>query len=156
MPLPKIASKTVGQVTELTLIAKLKPGVGPAYRQALAAAQKNPSALLGQLATIHFARWVLFDNDTRLMFSSNFDGELIAYLRDFSVKMPAQMDGAFGACEGYPEKGCKDFEAFTQFVYDRQVETNVFYAAYGDLTVKTILKAGRMKKLADDFVKELQ
>ena len=81
-------SKTIGQVTELTLIANLKPGAAPKYKEALAAAQANPNPFLAKIGTIHFARWVLFDNDTRLLFCSNFDGTLEGYLRDFSVQMP--------------------------------------------------------------------
>jgi hypothetical protein len=148
-------SKTIGQVTELTLVADLKPGTGPTLKAALAAAQLNPSPMLAKLATIHFARWVLFDRDTRLIFTSNFDGRLEDYLRDFSVQMPDDMDRAFGACVGYPEKGCRDFEAFQRFVDEHQVPTSLFYAAYGDLTVKTIYKAVRLKKLAEETVKLL-
>lgn len=148
-------SKTIGQVTELTLVANLKAGAGPAFRAALDQAQKSPSPILSKLATIHFARWVLLDNDTRLLFTSNFDGSLENYLRDFSVQMPDDMDRAFGACEGYPAKGCRDFEAFKQFVADHQVETNLFYAAYPTLSVKAILKAANLRQLANDFVKLL-
>jgi hypothetical protein len=148
-------SKTIGQVTELTLIATLKAGVAPQYKAALAAAQESPSPIFSKIATIHFARWVLFDNDTRLIFCSNFDGTLEGYLRDFSVQMPDQMDGVFGVCEGYPANGCKDFEAFQQFVSDHQVPTNLFYAAYPDVSVKNVTRAVAMKKLTDAYVRSL-
>jgi hypothetical protein len=142
-------------VTELTLIATLKPGVAAKYKEALAASQASPSPIFSKISTIHFARWVLFDNDTRLIFCSNFDGRLEDYLRDFSVQMPDQMDGAFGVCEGYPAKGCRDFEAFQQFVSDRQVPTNLFYAAYPEVSVKNVQRAVAMKKLTDAYVRQL-
>lgn len=152
----RVISKTIGQVTELTLIAKLKPGTAPAFKEILAKAQASPNgALFKKLPTIHFARWVIFDNDTRLLFTSNFDGSWEAYIRDFSVEAPDAMDAVFKACEGYPEKGSRDFEAFKQFVRDHQVPTNLFYAAYPDASVKAVLKALAVKKLTDDFVEKL-
>ncbi len=151
-----VLSKTIGQVTELTLIAKLKPGRAPAYKALLAKAQASPNpALFKKLPTIHFARWVVFDNDTRLLFTSNFDGSWEAYLRDFSLDAPDEMDAVFNACEGYPEKGCRDFEAFKQFARDNQVPTNLFYSAYPHASVKAVLRALEVKKLTDDFVDQL-
>lgn len=155
MPEPVI-SKTIGQVTELTLIANLKPDKVAAYKAILARAQASPNgALFKKIPTIHFARWVVFDNDTRLLFTSNFDGSWEAYIRDFSVQAPDEMDAVFNACEGYPEKGSRDFPAFMQFVRDHQVPTNLFYAAYPDASVKAVLKALEVKKLTDDFVDQL-
>lgn len=155
MPEPVI-SKTIGQVTELTLIANLTPDKVPAYKAILARAQASPNgALFKKIPTIHFARWVVFDNDTRLLFTSNFDGSWEAYIRDFSVQAPDEMDAVFNACEGYPEKGSRDFPAFMQFVRDHQVPTNLFYAAYPDASVKAVLKALAVKKLTDDFVDQL-
>ena len=151
-----VKSKTIGQVTELTLIANLKPGTAATYKEVLARAQASPNGeLFKRLPTIHFARWVLFDNDTRLLFTSNFDGSWEAYIRDFSIEAPDAMDGVFQWCEGYPEKGCRDFDAFKQFIVDHQVFTNLFYAAYPNASVKAVLKALEVKKLTDDFVEQL-
>jgi hypothetical protein len=36
------------------------------------------------VATIHEARFVLFDDDTRLAFITSFDGTWDAYMEDFS------------------------------------------------------------------------
>jgi hypothetical protein len=149
-------SKTIGQVTELTLIAPLKPGTAPAYKALLAKAQASPNtALFKKLPTIHFARWVVFDNDTRLLFTSNFDGTWEAYLRDFSVDAPDEMDAVFNVCEDYPERGCRDFEAFMAFARKYQIPTNLFYAAYPHASVKAVLKALEVKKLTDEFVDKL-
>ena len=83
MPAPTI-SKTIGQVTELTVIAPLKPGAAASLRQVLGALQVSPDSPIKQISTIHFARWVVIDNDQRLLFTSNFDGSWETYLRDFS------------------------------------------------------------------------
>jgi hypothetical protein len=148
-------SKTVGQVTELTVIAPLKPGSAPILRQVLNALQTTPESPVKQIGTIHFARWVIIDNDTRLLFTSNFDGSWEGYLRDFSQKTPDGMDRIFGHCDGYPAGGCRDFEAFKDYVRKYQVTTDLFYAAYPESSVKAITEALRVKKLTDEFLRQL-
>jgi hypothetical protein len=148
-------SKTVGVVTELTVIAPLKQGGAARLRQVLASLQTNPESPIKQIDTIHFARWVIIDNDTRLLFTSNFDGSLEAYLRDFSIKTPQGMDAIFGNCEGYPAGGCQDFEAFKKYVRDHQVVTDLFYAAYPESTVKAVKRALEVKALADQLMAKL-
>jgi hypothetical protein len=148
-------SKTVGQVTELTVIAPLKPGAAVTLRQVLAALQTSPDSPIKQINSIHFARWVIFDDDQRMLFTSNFDGSWENYLRDFSVKTPEGMDRIFGHCEGYPEGGCRDFEAFKAYVRKYQVPTDLFYAAYPQHSVKAVLEALRVKTLTDEFLRKL-
>jgi hypothetical protein len=150
-----VTSKTIGQVTELTFIAPLKPGGAAALRQVLGALQITPQSPLEKIGTVHFARWVIFDDDTRLLFTSNFDGSWEAYLRDFSQKTPDGMDKIFGQCEGYPAAGCRDFDAFAAYVRKYQVQTDLFYAAYPDVSVKGVLEAVRVKKLTDEFLRKL-
>ncbi|MEY2880598.1 MAG: hypothetical protein RLZZ15_2978 [Verrucomicrobiota bacterium] len=157
MPKPRVISKTIGQVTELTLIAKLKRGSAPKFKKILAQAQEVPNgALFAKLPSIHFARWVIFDNDTRLLFTSNFDGSFFTYIHDFSVEAPDAMDRVFNCCVGYPKKGCRDFDAFKRFILDHQVPTNLFYPAYPEASVVAVRKALVVKKLTDNFVKALE
>ncbi|MGQ0594017.1 MAG: hypothetical protein ACT4QB_15645 [Gammaproteobacteria bacterium] len=148
-------SKTIGVVTELTVIAPLKEGGAARLRQVLANLQTNAGGPLKKIDTIHFARWVIFDNDTRMLFTSNFDGSLGAYLRDFCVETPEGMDSIFGNCEGYPPGGCADFEAFTAYVRKHQVPTDLFYPAYPESTVKAVKKALEVKALADQLLEKL-
>jgi hypothetical protein len=140
-------SKTIGQVTELTVIAPL--------RQVLNGLQVTPESPIKQIGTIHFARWVIIDNDSRLLFTSNFDGSWENYLRDFSQKTPEGMDRIFGHCDGYPDGGCRDFEAFKDYVAKYQVTTDLFYAAYPETSVKGVIEALRVKKLTDEFLRQL-
>jgi hypothetical protein len=148
-------SKTIGQVTELTVIAPLKPGAAVSLRQVLNALQVSPDSPIKKINTIHFARWVIIDNDTRLLFTSNFDGDWVDYLRDFSQITPTGMDKIFGHCDGYPEGGCADFEAFRKYVRKYQVRTDLFYAAYPESSVKAVLAALDVRKLVNDFVRRL-
>ena len=148
-------SKTVGQVSELTVIAPLKPGSAGKLRQVLSALQTTPDSPVKKIGTIHFARWVIFDDDKRLLFTSNFDGDWVDYLRDFSQITPDGMDRIFGHCDGYPEGGCRDFEAFRAYVRKFQVPTDLFYAAYPESSVKAVTQALEVKALTDEFVRKL-
>lgn len=148
-------SKTIGQVTELTCICPLKPGAATSLRKVLGSLQINPDSPIKQINTIHFARWVIFDDDKRMLFTSNFDGSWEAYLRDFSQKTPEGMDLIFGHCDGYPPGGCRDFEAFKAYVRQHQIVTDLFYAAYPEVSVKGVLEAVRVKGLTDDFLRKV-
>ena len=152
---PSTISKTIGQVTELTVIAPLKPGAAASLRKVLNALQVTPDSPIKKIGTIHFARWVIFDNDQRLLFTSNFDGSWESYLRDFSQITPEGMDHIFGHCDGYPAGGCKDFEAFKEYVSRYQVATDLFYAAYPESSVKAVLEGLRVKALTDEFLRQL-
>jgi hypothetical protein len=133
-----VKSITVGKVTELTLINPVKRGHGPALRACLA--QIRPTNIR-VLEAIHFARWVLIDDDTRLLFTSNFDGSLEDYLRDFVLVMPDGMDGIWTHCLDYPERGCRDYPAFSAWIQKYQLETTLWYAAYPTASVKDVIKA---------------
>ena len=72
----------------------MKPGRGPALREALEALQAAPGYRPGDyempIAIIHEARFVPFDDDTRLLFATSFDGPWDAYMVDFASK-PLQL-----------------------------------------------------------------
>ena len=42
---------------------------------------------LARVSTIHFARWVLLDDNRRVFFASNYDGSLESYMDDFINKV---------------------------------------------------------------------
>jgi hypothetical protein len=120
-----------------------------ALQRRLDAGIPTPPSLLG---TIHFARWFVIDNPPGpqpaagetslhpgwLVFTSNFDGDMLLYLRDFAQQIPEQMDLVWSNCEGYPAAGCADFDAFTRYVCEHQLKTLAFVVAYPDLTVADI------------------
>lgn len=149
---PVATSKTVGIVTEMTLINPIKPGHVQQLRQALAYVGQNV-ALVRKMETIHFARWVIIDNDTRLLFTSNFDHSWERYLRDFMNVMPDGLDLIWSNCVDYP--GCRPYEPFAAWVSKYQIETTLFFAAYPTATVKDVIQALDWKAKADKFQEAL-
>src|SRR5258706_9801963 len=65
---------TVGPTSEFSLFFRVKPGDGESLRAALRDLQDTPGYRPGDygmaVSTIHEARFVLFDDDTRLAFTS--------------------------------------------------------------------------------------
>src|ERR1700733_4812181 len=78
----------VGSTSEFSLFFRVKPGHQDDLRQALRALNNSPGYRSGDydlpVATIHEARFVMFDDDTRLLFATSFDGTWDAYMEDFA------------------------------------------------------------------------
>jgi hypothetical protein len=144
----------LGVVTALTVITPIIPEKLETLKQVLASIQANPSATIAKISTIHFARWVIIDNGTRLLFTSNFDGSWEAYLQDFVREMPDGLDFIWSNCEGYP--GSIPFQGFADYVKAHQFSNNTFYAAYPDLTVQAVLNAKEWRDAGRTLVPALQ
>ena len=147
-------------VTELTAIAPLYPGTARRLREILKERRKEientdpEENLIRRIQTIHYARWVIIDNDTRLLFTSNFDGDLEGYLEDFSEFDQEALDGIFGFCVGFP--GAKPVGPFIEYVKAHQVPATLFYAAYPEYSVKQVMRALEWKKKTDAFLEKLE
>ena len=77
----------VGPTSEFSLFFRVKAGESESLRDALNDLQQTPGYRPGDygmaIKTIHEARFVLFDDDTRLAFITSFDGPWDAYMEDF-------------------------------------------------------------------------
>jgi hypothetical protein len=138
---------TVGSTSEFSLFFRIKDGEGPPLRAALLELQNTPGYRPGDygmaIQTIHEARFVMFDDDTRLAFVTSFDGPWDAYMEDFFTSGPtlALFDAIFSHVEGYD--GLPDLAAVRDFVLGAE-QTAVAYARNYPGTVKEIRKAQRV------------
>ena len=138
---------SVGPTSEFSLFFRVKAGEGENLRTALRDLQETPGYRPGDygiaIATIHEARFVLFDDDTRLAFITSFDGPWDPYMDDFFTSGPtlALFDAVFQHVEGY--EGLPDLGAVMAFVSGAQV-TAAAYARNYPGTVKEIRKGLRV------------
>jgi len=136
---------SVGPTSEFSLFFRVKPGHGDALREAVQELQGSPGYRPGDydlpIATIHEARFVLFDGDTRLLFATSFDGPWDAYMVDFASKPMQLFDAIFRHVEGY--EGLPDVAALQDFILRAQVSAAGYARNYGG-TVKEIRKAERV------------
>ena len=132
-----------GQASELTIIAPLKVGGAERLRKKMSDTFGDPNQkLVDRIGTIHDMRYVIFDNETRLLFTSTFDGAWDPYIDDFATKIPDTIDMIFGEIEGFPgirSAGIKDW------IVKHQVSSQYFYSAYPDTTVRDVWKAMKIK-----------
>jgi hypothetical protein len=140
---------SVGPTSEFSLFFHVKPGEDESLRAALRDLQESPGYRPGDygmaIATIHEARFVLFDDDTRLAFVTSFDGPWDAYMEDFFTSGPTLelFDVIFRHVEGY--EGLPDLAALNAFILSAQQTAAAYARNYGG-TVKEIRKAQRVNK----------
>src|ERR687897_391720 len=146
---PSRPGVSAGPTSEFSLFFRVKPGEGESLRAALRHLQETPGYRPGDhgiaIKTIHEARFVLFDDDTRLAFVTSFDGPWDAYMEDFFTSGPtlALFDVIFRHAEGYD--GLPDLAAVKAFVLGAQVTGAAYQRNYGG-TVKEIRKALRVNE----------
>jgi hypothetical protein len=127
-----------GRSNEFTLILPLKPGGAERMRKKFEAVKDQEQSNADRIGTLHDMRFVIFDNDTRLLFASTFDGDWDAYINDFATITPDQIDFQFGEVEGYPGVRSPDIK---DFVVKHQVPAISFYSAYPNASVRDVWKA---------------
>ena len=140
----------VGQSNEFTLVCSLKPDGAERMRKLLADGftgerQKNTD----RIATVHDLRFVIFDNDTRVIFASTFDGDWESYISDFATILPDEIDLLFHECAGYPGVHSPEIK---DWIVKQQVTALAFYSAYPEASVRDVWKALKTKKAFDTLL----
>lgn len=99
---------------------------------------------LGGIPTIHFARWILMDDNKRLLFFSNYDGSWASYLGDFVDKANYGLTAVWSNTANFPPAqflffgGAQHITAFKQWSRQHNVFADVWYSAYPDETLVNV------------------
>lgn len=132
----------------------------------LLAAMLYTRGKLGSIDSIHCARWVPIDGYKRLLFLSNYDGSWESYLGEFVDKLPFWLTAVWSNTDEFPtttdrfeSNGARDEEWFKRWTRTRQHHTQVWYAAYPNMSVKNVndnaaLREGLRRRLADKELRE--
>ena len=138
-----------GRSNEFTLIMKLKPGGAERLRKKLASDSKfanQNQVFADRIGTLHDLRFVIFDNDTRLLFATTFDDDWDAYIDDFAALLPELIDHVFEEVEDYPGIKSPDIK---DYIVKNQVTATYFYSAYPNASVRDIRKAMKIERGLD-------
>ena len=138
-----------GRSNEFTLIMNLKPGGAERLRKKLASNSKfgnQNQVYADRIGTLHDLRFVIFDNDTRLLFATTFDDDWDAYINDFATLIPDLIDHVFEEVEDYPGIKSPDIK---DYIAKYQVTSTYFYSAYPDASVRDIRKAMKIERGLD-------
>ncbi len=144
------SSNTSGQAYSLTVLTPIAAESESKLVHTLDMLAPGAESPLAQVPSTHFARWVVISdvvyegapqrrdhlNLGRLLFTSNFDGELGAYLENLRIGLGAHADAIWCHCVGYP--GSADADDFASYLRAHQVKSSLFFAAYGDRTVEQV------------------
>ena len=107
---------------------------------------------LNEVATIHFARWVIINEGRNLLFCANFDTSLDQYLTDFMIvaNKPSApyMDIVWGYCVDYPGT---EPTAFVAWARRWLIDTTLFFPTIADVTVKDIAWLRQFRHLFTRF-----
>ncbi len=99
---------------------------------------------LGEIGTIHFARWVTIPGTRDVIFVSNYDGSWESYLEDFITKAHQGLTAAWSNSVGFPrtrllfKDGATDGERFKRFARHSMIRTSFWYSAYPDISTDNI------------------
>jgi len=141
----------LGKVSELTMIVPLMEGGAKRLRAFLRLLGGNLSRG-DQVGTLHNMRFVFFDNDTRLIFATTYDGDWDAYIDDFVTKIPDYLDIIDSAWDGWP--GIRSPKA-KDYLAAHQISAEGWYVAHPDLTVAETARLKRIGKAVDEFLDKI-
>jgi hypothetical protein len=157
-----VSRNVSGQAYALSVLTPILDGHADALRERLEGLGDGAASPLARVPGTHIARFVVVDDvmfqgagqrkhDTltpRLLFSSNFDGDVGAYLEGLRTGMAADADAIWGHCRGYP--GHEDSPAFAAWMRSHMLEAALCFAAYGGMTVEQVhANLDRRRRLLD-------
>lgn len=158
-----------GQAYALTVLTPIKDGHAAPLVEHLNALGEGDASPLARVPGTHIARWVVIDDvkfqghgqrhhdrlgAQRLLFSSNFDGDLDGYLEGLRTGMADDADAIWGHCRDYPGHGNPG--TFRAYMRAYQLEAALFFAAYGDQTVDEVKANVAQRRRLIDFAIEAQ
>jgi hypothetical protein len=145
-----------------TFVSKVKPGRGQNIRAKAAERAEMPWKDIDKLLrplTLHYARWILFDNDTRFIYYASFDTDLDKYIDDAArIFAESGVAGFFPDLEGFPDDPASagDPEAYRKFLADNKVDSFFQFEGYPGVTVEEIKKALRVRNAFSNMLDEMQ
>ena len=164
-----VANNISGQAYSLTVITPIIDGHETELAQYLGGLESGDRSPLAGVRGTHFARWVVIDDviyeghdqgerdhlqHARLLFTSNFDGPLDRYLEALRTGLGEGADTIWGHCVGYP--GTQTPPPFTAYLRHHQIDSSLFFAAYGDRTVEDVKRSLALRSTLIDFALRAQ
>jgi hypothetical protein len=141
----------LGKRSELTIMVPLVPGGARRLRSFLQLLGGNLDGAK-KVGTLHDMRFVFFDNDTRLLFATSFDGDWDTYIDDFIAYIPDYLDLMDSAWEGWP--GIRNPGA-KQYLIDHQITAEGWFVAQPDLTLAEIERLQKIGKAVDELLDKI-
>jgi deferrochelatase/peroxidase EfeB len=107
---------------------------------------------LGEISTIHAARWITIPGTRQLVFFSNFGGSWESYLEDFITRAHAGLTAVWSNSIGFPsaknlfQDGATDGERFKRYARASMPPTRFWYSAYPNQTTDHVRSNAAMRR----------
>jgi hypothetical protein len=146
-----VSRNVSGQAYAFTVLTPILDGHVQELTEHLEALPEGADSPLARVPGTHLGRWVVIDqvkhqghgqrhrdrlSAARLLFTSNFDGSLDAYLEALRTHLGEEADAVWGHCRGYP--GHQDRDGFARYLRGHEIEAALFFAAYGGQTLEQV------------------
>jgi hypothetical protein len=142
------AGRQSGNVSELTVIAPLRPGGADRLKRIFDLTGGNMDGAQ-RVSTLHDMRFVFLESSTKILFATAYDGDWDAYINDFATKIPGLMDLLFANVEGWPGI---DSPNVKDFIADHQIDSAGWFVANPQVTVVDVRRYQRMEKTLNTFL----
>jgi hypothetical protein len=166
-------SNQSGSIYGLTILSPIRDDpqadIPPslAIQMYLAKLPRDHHSPFAKLSSTHMARLSVLEDVVRvtpvieerlttsyLVFESNFDGDIDAYLMRMASAVPEFVQAVWQHCVGYPLEG--DEYSFITYMKKCQVETTFYFAAVNNKTVQETLLALRAQSSVAAFIERNQ
>ncbi len=164
------SANVAGQAYAFMAMTPVMPGEEDALADYLRGLRDPGPSPLAKLERTHIGRFVIvrdFHNDPSwgqrheehldlpyLIFTSNFDGDLDSYLDELCEKLAPEAKEIWGRCVGCPVSASGP--ALKTYLKHNQINTGIFFAAYGESTVETVKRCLRQRDRMIDFAVRTQ
>ncbi len=162
--MPESANRS-GQAYAFMAMTPVKPGEHEALTDYLRGLRARGERPLSRLPRTHLGRFVIvpdFYTDPLwkqrheehldlpyLIFTSNLDGDLDSYLDELCEELAPEAAEIWGRCVGCPAEASGP--ALKAYLLHNQINSGVFFAAYGHATVQTVKRCLRQRERMIDF-----
>ena len=149
---PIVKSKSLAGVSDLTIAARIKPGLVPSLEavsyktrvktllRTLHAARLSSqeyaffrplSDAVERVGAIHSVRVVISEPEDKLILAATFDGTIETYIRVLWQKVPTLLDAIYCNTENYVSAYLSSYEEWLAWARGALVETEFFYSTPG-------------------------
>jgi hypothetical protein len=147
---PDGPGKRIGKKAEISGIGKVAPGGAKLFRERLPQILAEGGYWETRVGTVHDFRVTLIDNDTRILWTIVYDGDLKPYLEDIVREAAPWLAMIFvGVWDGLKEVTMEEVE---KLLHASAFECDVFFVSNPDVTVRDVAKMQRLSAAVSELL----
>ena len=150
---PDGTGKRIGKKGEISGIGKVAPGGATLFRERLPQIQAEAGYWETRVGTVHDFRVTLIDNDTRILFTIVYDGDLKAYIEDIVRGAGPWLALIFlGVWDSLKDVKEVTVAVVEDVLRDTAFECDVFFVSNPDVTVRDVAKMQRVSTAVSELL----